>query len=556
MVTTPSSPRTREFRRLLQAARRGETLVAAAFAVAVLLLATGAWAVWRADERHRATANESMMDQASYLAGMISQSVQQQGWFVTRTMLRSWKETLEEDRSWPSTESVRLRAVSEAIGPDLPDLVPSRFFAGDNNGWRTTDLATSPDDPVLAAVLRRSRDTLPKPGQFRMLVIPTGHDTALAFLMAAAQPRAGRQWYGFETPLREFRDKIVQPRITGLAYSFERLRDSLRQKTSEADSLPPLAIAIVANEHDTLYTTKHVPGPPWIGSRWIMGGLASHVTLSLEPEAVDVLMHGSFPVNRAVTIVAVFALGVLLLLLAARLAWRTLALARQRDEFTSSVSHELRTPLTNIQLFAETLLLDRARTPDEQRGALETITRETRRLVHMVENVLALSRVGRPALSLVRRRERIDQLVRDVIASFDPMFRSHDISVEVAFEGADTAQVDGDAVRRILVNLLDNAVRYGPEGQTLRIAVVNRHDGVELTVEDEGPGVPTPDRDRVWEPFERGSTAVDTGTGIGLAVVRQLVKLHGGHARILDGEHGARFVVTLPGPEPANGDAA
>jgi signal transduction histidine kinase len=267
-------------------------------------------------------------------------------------------------------------------------------------------------------------------------------------------------------------------------------------------------------------------------------------------------MQGGYPTNPVAPILATFALSVMVLLLAARLAWRTLALSRQRDEFTSSMSHELRTPLTNIQLFAETLLLDRARTPDEQRGALETITRETRRLVHMVENVLALSRVGRPAVVLVRRPERVDQLIRDVLASFDPLLRSHDISVELTFEGSETADVDGDAVRRILLNLLDNAVRYGPEGQTLRITAVNRQSSLELTVEDEGPGVPPHDRERVWQPFERGSTTVDTGTGIGLAVVRQLVQLHGGDARITDGRRGARFVVTLPGPQRDHAEVA
>jgi signal transduction histidine kinase len=367
--------------------------------------------------------------------------------------------------------------------------------------------------------------------------------------MAASHPRPGLQWYGFEVPLREFREKIVVPRIAMLAYSFRHLRDSLRQQSTAADSVPPLAIAIESYDHKLLYSTPAAPHSPWIGSRWITGGLAASITMSVEPAAVPVLMQGGFPRNPAIAIVVTFALGVLLLLLAARLAWRTLALARQRDEFTSSVSHELRTPLTNIQLFAETLLLDRARTADEQRGALETITRETRHLVHMVENVLALSRVGRPALSLVRRPERIDQLARDVIASFDPLLRAHDISVELAVEGAGTATVDADAVRRILVNLLDNAVRYGPDGQTLYVTAINRAGDLEIAVEDEGPGVPAADRERVWEAFERGSNATDTGTGIGLAVVRQLVKLHGGESRIRDGRVGARIVVTLPGPD-------
>jgi signal transduction histidine kinase len=530
----------------MRAARRGEFLVAGAFAVAVAMLILGAWAVWRAGDRHRRTADEALQDQASYMAGMIASIVTEQGWFAARTMLRAWDETMRGPGPLPSTDSIRRRATREAIGPDMVSLVPRRFFAGDNNGWHGTDGPELSDDTVLSVVRRSSIDTLPEDGTFRMMVVPHGGDTSLVFLMAAWPTAPGLRWYGFETSLAEFRNKIVQPHITALAYSFHRLRDSLRQRQPEADTLPPLAISIVTDDQYVLYSTPLHPHPPWIGSRKITGGLAATITMSVEPAAVPVLMQGGYPTNSAAAIAVTFALGILLLGAAATLAWRTLAVSRQREEFTSSVSHELRTPLTNIQLFAETLLLDRARTVDEQRGALETITRETRRLVHIVENVLALSRLGR-TISVVRRPERVDQLVRDVVSSFDPLLRSHDISVEVAIDGQETASVDGDAVRRILVNLLDNAVRYGPEGQTLRISVSNRDGRLELGVQDEGPGVPAVDRDRIWQPFERGSTNIDGGTGIGLAVVQQLVKLHGGNVRIDDATPGARFVVILPG---------
>ena len=555
--TVPASQQPpHEFRRLIHAARRSETLVTAAFTVAVLLLGVGAWSLYRAGVRHRITADEALMDQASYLSGAIGTSVQQQGVFAARTLLHTWNATLERARPWPSTDSVHQEALREAIGPDMPDLIPSRFFAGDENGWRTTEDTSRASDPELMRLLERSRDSLPKTGLFRMLVIPNGGDTSLVFVMASAHPRPGVVWYGFDTPLREFREKIIKVRIAYLASSFRALRDSLKQRSTPADTIPPLAISIVSMDHHSLYATTVKPHPPWIGARWISGGLAAEITVSVEDAAVPVLMSGGYPSNPTAKIIGAFAFGVLLLGVGARLSLRTLALSRQREEFTSSVSHELRTPLTNIQLFAETLLLDRARTPDEQRSALETITRETRRLVHMVENVLALSRVGRPAVTLVRRSERIDHLVRDVLASFDPLLRSRDISVEVSYDGNDRAFVDGDAVRRILVNLLDNAVRYGPEAQTLRVDAINRDHRLQLSVEDEGPGVPLADRDRVWQPFERGADNADSGTGIGLAVVRQLVTLHGGNARIEDGRNGARFVVILPCPEPSSEESA
>ena len=147
----PQSPN--EFRRLLQASRRGENLVAAAFALAVILLALGAWAVWRAGNRHRKLADEALQDQASYMAGMVASHVQNQGQFAARTLLRAWNETLAAGTPWPTTDSIRRRALQEAIGPDLPDLVPSRFFVGADTGWRTTEAAPRATAPALAMFL-------------------------------------------------------------------------------------------------------------------------------------------------------------------------------------------------------------------------------------------------------------------------------------------------------------------------------------------------------------------------------------------------------------------
>ena len=106
------------------------------------------------------------------------------------------------------------------------------------------------------------------------------------------------------------------------------------------------------------------------------------------------------------------------------------------------------------------------------------------------------------------------------------------------------ATLDSDAVRRILINLLDNAIRHGGDGGMVTVRA--RHDAtkLELIVEDRGPGIPAHDRERIWEPFERGE---GSGSGIGLAVVRQLVLLHHGTVDLETVDpHGARFRVTLP----------
>jgi signal transduction histidine kinase len=111
--------------------------------------------------------------------------------------------------------------------------------------------------------------------------------------------------------------------------------------------------------------------------------------------------------------------------------------------------------------------------------------------------------------------------------------------------------MDPEAFRQVLLNLLDNAVKYGPQGQTVRVAAVPVDDGrVAIRVEDEGPGIDPAERAAVWEPFRRGRTTVGTaaaGSGIGLSVVREIVAWHGGTARVEDGARGARVVVELPG---------
>src|SRR5262249_46785508 len=112
------------------------------------------------------------------------------------------------------------------------------------------------------------------------------------------------------------------------------------------------------------------------------------------------------------------------------------------------------------------------------------------------------------------------------------------------------ADVDADGVRQVLVNLLDNAVTYGPPGQRIAVALARTDGRVRITVEDEGPGIPRADRERVFLKFERLARDRDThrsGTGIGLAVARELVALHGGTIRAEEADRGgARLVVELP----------
>jgi signal transduction histidine kinase len=239
---------------------------------------------------------------------------------------------------------------------------------------------------------------------------------------------------------------------------------------------------------------------------------------------------------------------------------REYELAALRAEFVSNVSHELRTPLAQIRMFAETLLLGRVRSPEERRRSLEIVDQEARRLTHLVENVLLFSRAERGAVRLAPEPTELTGLVREVVDGFLPLALARQVTIRTELGEGLVVCVDRNAVRQILLNLLDNAVKYGPPGQTVTVATTAAGDSVRIRVDDQGPGIPPRDRRHVWERFwrlAREEKSAVAGTGIGLAVVHELTAQHGGRAWCEEAPGGgARFLVELPRTEGAAVEAA
>lgn len=281
----------------------------------------------------------------------------------------------------------------------------------------------------------------------------------------------------------------------------------------------------------------------------VFDGLSVRVTLS--PAAASELVIGGLPRSRLPMLLGLMIVTVGLLLAAIFQLRSARSLAQLRADFVSEVSHELRTPLTQIRMFAETLLLGRVRSQEETQRSLEIVDQEARRLSHLVENILQFSRGERGTMRLAPKPHDLVPLVRDLVRGFAPLVGRRDVSF--AFHPAEeiTALVDADALRQVLLNLLDNAVKYGPTKQQIIIGLEASDDGwARISVDDEGPGVPAPDRQRIWRSFqrlERDRRSAIAGTGIGLAVVRDLVALQGGGIRVEQGARGgARFVIELP----------
>ena len=236
------------------------------------------------------------------------------------------------------------------------------------------------------------------------------------------------------------------------------------------------------------------------------------------------------------------------------------ALARLRSDFVAGVSHELRTPLAQIRLFLDTLRLKRYDTPAEQAWLLGHLSRETTRLEHLVENVLAVSRLDRGVPSSAPL-EPLDlgREVAEAVTAFAPLAASRQVSFKSDLPTGVGVLADQATLRQLLLNLFDNAVKFGPPGQVVRVGVTRVNGSARLSVTDQGPGVPEEERDRIWEPYYRGSSSAARavgGSGIGLAIVRTVADQLGGEVSVESAaEGGAEFTVLFPTLESGAGDS-
>jgi signal transduction histidine kinase len=282
-----------------------------------------------------------------------------------------------------------------------------------------------------------------------------------------------------------------------------------------------------------------------LGPRW--GHLEVRATLA--PDATKHIIRPGPPVAQVGLLVGLGVVCTILIVISILQIHRENRFARLRSDFVFSVSHELRTPLAQIRLFAETLRLGRVRDATERERALAIVNEEAIRLTHLVENILTFSRAERRTLTLAPTPIDLAPFLREIADVFAPLAEAREARIETDLAEGLFAFADRDAMRQMVLNLLDNAVKHGPEGQTIRLSSRACDTGLDIAVEDEGPGIAVRDRSRVWNRFVRLTPregVAAPGTGIGLSVVRELAERHEGSVRIDDGARGARFVIRLP----------
>jgi two-component system sensor histidine kinase KdpD len=295
-------------------------------------------------------------------------------------------------------------------------------------------------------------------------------------------------------------------------------------------------------------------------SRWGRGPAITAVVASiLGHDLLFVDPRGTFSVARADE-----ALGLVLLLFVALVTAqladgarrgaataREAAVARQSDELKTAllraVTHNLRTPLASIKASVSGLRQPEAAFAEEDRAELlAEIEEEADRLDRLVTNLLDASRLEAGRLTLSRHPQDLAELIGAAVDRLQSRLAGRgEIRIEVTNElppvACDYAQID-----QVVTNLLENALLHTPPATPV-VTRAARHDGVvRVEVEDQGPGIPPADRERLFRPFERGRTRAP-GSGLGLTIARGFVEAHGGKLWLEDGPaRGARFVFTLP----------
>jgi heavy metal sensor kinase len=222
----------------------------------------------------------------------------------------------------------------------------------------------------------------------------------------------------------------------------------------------------------------------------------------------------------------------------------------QLRRFTADASHELRTPLSVIRGIGE-MNLRETRTPAEYKDAMGGMLEEVDRLTRVVDSLLQLSRGDAGTARLSREAVDLGQLAGEVVASLGILAEERQQRLRVDVDAADHVCVLADrlVLRDAITNVIDNAIKYSPNGSTIDVRVHRDGDRGTVSVTDEGPGIPAEHRERIFDRFYRideGRSRELGGTGLGLAIARWAVETNGGHISVDSTDRGSVFRVVVP----------
>ena len=227
----------------------------------------------------------------------------------------------------------------------------------------------------------------------------------------------------------------------------------------------------------------------------------------------------------------------------------------QQRQFMADASHELRTPVTIARTAARVALQQPTRTESEYRETLEIVEQETIRLSRIVDDMFTLTRADAGNYPVRTTPMYLDEVVDDVVRAARVVASTRDVSVTAECVQSAAFTGDEELIRRLIINVLDNAIRYSPASGTVRVALDRAADVYAVSVSDQGPGIAAEAQSKIFERFYRVDTArthdgvSDGGAGLGLALARWIATVHGGDVRLAASSRlGSTFVITLPCP--------
>ena len=227
-------------------------------------------------------------------------------------------------------------------------------------------------------------------------------------------------------------------------------------------------------------------------------------------------------------------------------------LEEKRRNFVSDASHELKTPMAGIKLICDSLVSAENLEPAMVKEFLTDMSDEVDRLTRIVERLLVLTRMDAGDTSLKAEETDIRMLINQVVKKLTPIATSKDIVIYTDYHDKefDPILLDYDKMYEAIYNIADNAIKYSPEGGFVHIDVTSDSNYLTIKFEDNGPGIPESERDRIFERFYRldDSRARDTGgTGLGLSITKEAVSMHGGTITVTNAsEVGSIFTIRLP----------
>lgn len=348
---------------------------------------------------------------------------------------------------------------------------------------------------------------------------------------------------GFEVNLDYLASQGFKGVLSGLSVKDDVILAILNEDNEILDSgflIPDLELKAKNQKSKILLTTVTSSSLPF----WKVG-----VYLK-EPQSLEKLSKrkASLRIFVIVGLILAIAFGIYLALREAR---REAELARLRSDFVSNVSHELRTPLSSIQIFSETLKQNKITSRDRQEQYLDTISSESDRLARLVDNVLNFSRLERRTKEFKFRPINVDEVVTSAVEAyrFYAEQRGATIRLNIA-QDLPEIEADNEAISQMVINLVDNAVKYSEGEGEITIRVFHRGNSIVIQVADKGIGIDEEDIKKIFDKFFRGKNVANLGTGgtgLGLTLAKAVAEAHGGDILVRSKKGvGSRFSVVLP----------